>query len=389
MLMYYSCFLGRELKGVFFWTMDLDDFSGKFCLSGKFPLISAAKFILTDAEPLEYRNTNKTRYVRVCYFTSWAQWRKPIARFTPHHIPPNLCTHIVYAFARLENGLVKQMQTNDQKIYKQLQNLKKKNKNLKIILAVGGWNNEKDDSSPFSVMVQTSGSRKIFIDDVIKYLRTRDFDGLDLHWNYPTLRGNSPPSDRHKFTILCKELKEAFDKEALNTWKTRMSLTAAVAAEESTVNAAYEISELGRYLDAIHLMTYDLHGSWETKTGHHTTMQANDPNSVIRGVEMWIKGGFPADKIVLGLATYGRSFKIQNVQDHGLGAAVTSGGEKGQFTEEFGFMAYYEICHKVRRGMKVSKKNKAFSPYGYQGNFWVGFDDASSVRYKVKTLVKG
>ena len=29
------------------------------------------------------------------------------------------------------------------------------------------------------------------------------------------------------------------------------------------------------------------------------------------------------------------------------------------------------------------------SPYGYQGNFWIGFDDAESLRHKVKTLIKG
>lgn len=54
-----------------------------------------------------------------------------------------------------------------------------------------------------------------------------------------------------------------------------MLLTAAVAAGFNTVNAGYEISKLGTYMDFINLMTYDLHGNWDPITGHHTAM-AND-----------------------------------------------------------------------------------------------------------------
>ena len=38
-------------------------------------------------------------YVRVCYYTSWAQYRPGAGRFLPENVDPFLCTHVVFAFA--------------------------------------------------------------------------------------------------------------------------------------------------------------------------------------------------------------------------------------------------------------------------------------------------
>ena len=171
------------------------------------------------------------KYVRVCYFTNWAQYRSGIAKFVPKDIDPFLCTHVIYAFARIDSGnKIASFEWNDETLYGEVDKLKQKNPDLKTFLAVGGWSHESGAVSPFSRMVSSGQNRTTFIESVMKRLRKFNFDGFELNWEFPASRGNSPPGDKQRFTVLCQELLDAFKSEALESNKPRLLLTAAVAA---------------------------------------------------------------------------------------------------------------------------------------------------------------
>ena len=56
----------------------------------------------------------------------------------------------------------------------------------------------------------------------------------------------------------------------------------------------------------------------------------------------------PKNKMVIGFATYGRSFTLTS-DSSGVGAPATT-GPAGPYTNQAGFMAYYEVILCVREG---------------------------------------
>ena len=49
---------------------------------------------------------------------------------------------------------------------------------------------------------------------------------------------------------------------------------------------------------------------------------------------------------------YGQSFTLDRAEEHGLNAPAGQKGRPGEFTKAAGFLAYYEICQKLREGWR-------------------------------------
>ncbi|CAC5375850.1 E3.2.1.14 [Mytilus coruscus] len=286
--------------------------------------------------------------------------------------------------------MVQRLEYNDYELYSQLNDLKRQNPSLKTLLALGGWT---AGSVVYSQMVTTQDSRAEFISSAIQYLRKYDFDGLDIDWEYPSNRGGKP-EDKVNFGLLVKELKEAFDAESQTSGLVCLLLTAAVAAGKYTVDTAYDIPTMAQYMDFINIMSYDLHGSWQSTTGHNSPLfpKSNEYGdqrylNIDYVAKYWNSSGAPKEKLIIGLATYGRTFTLSGSQT-GIGAAASGPGIKGQYTRESGFMSYYEICALQESGKgRTVYDSEQMVPYYTDGSLWAGFDDEVSLAIKIEWLV--
>lgn len=114
------------------------------------------------------------------------------ARFEISDIDPFLCTHVVFAFAKVNTDLLRlerqekdddngQVGSNARGKFYDFTYLKSKNSKLKTLLSVGG----ETTSEAMHKVAETPGRRSTFAENCLIFLRDRNFDGLDIDWEYP------------------------------------------------------------------------------------------------------------------------------------------------------------------------------------------------------------
>ncbi|CAF3719429.1 unnamed protein product [Adineta steineri] len=320
----------------------------------------------------------------VCYFTNWAMKRPGGGSMTPEDIDPCLCTHVIYAFSEMDNNQLTPMEKHDLKdgsqpgFFERFNAWKSVNKNLKTLLAVGGWDMGMKD---FAGIVKSEKTMKKFAESTVKYLRKHKFDGLDLDFEYPGVDWrDSPKEDKQKFTKMCEVLYATFEKEAETSGNERLLLTAAVSAAKVNIDKAYEVDKLVPVMDWFNLMTYDFHGAWDQNRAHHSSLNSKDNEKddtmyIDFAVKYYQKLGMPPSKIMLGIGTYGR----------GDTSAMPYTGFKG----ESGFVAYYESCIQiVCEKMKETWDAKQLVPYiaGPYNQPKAGVENVRSMKYKANYI---
>ncbi|CAH1101632.1 unnamed protein product [Psylliodes chrysocephalus] len=306
----------------------------------------------------------------ICTYASWWAYEGIL----PEDLDPMLCTHVVYEFIGLwdkgdvrvqDDGL--DLDQEQRGLYNRITDMKKKNKDLKVLLSVGGT--LATNSTLFRRVAGHAAKTGAFLGSAGYFLKTYHFDGIDIDWQYPE------ESDMKTYIDFLKIVKDEFDR---NGWL--LSATVRPYLE----GTGYNVTAMNRILDWVTIRSFDFFGGeWSNSTGIHNALYASSKDDFWQKrhsnmdsvAKTWIHAGLSKEKLVLSIAFYGRSFTLKDPKEHGLHAPITGPGPG----VDGGFVRYYELCSTYKNNYTEEWDDETKAVYKYNDSFWIGFNTKDAV----------
>ena len=384
-------------------------------MQGLFLLLALTINYSLLSESLPFRN--------VIYYGDWSVYSK----FYPSNMDAKSITHINFAFLDMDkNG---DLNLSDEYADFQIPTipelsgisygepyagvigafavLKLKNPHLKVGISVGGWTRSGD----FPGVAADKVKRQNFASNIAKFIDYLGFDFVDIDWEHPTTSRPANdydegcpggPEDTENFTLLMQELRNELNKLEKENGK-HYELSIAMSAEISMLKVI-QYDKIFKIVDFVNMMTYDLAGSWNSYTSHHTPLYTNekyDPKTMaaqnsadacIKYFEETYGNTIDYKKILIGVAAYTRGWA--GVKDDGLDkdnpglfATAKPNSVKGPDGSTDGSYAFSELDKMMKEyDLEEYFDNTAKAPYYYnptKGYFFTG-DNEESVAAKGK-----
>ncbi|HET7931992.1 MAG TPA: glycoside hydrolase family 18 protein [Rhodanobacteraceae bacterium] len=218
---------------------------------------------------------------------------------------------LIFAFAKVQAGRVV-LDTDAASRLKALIALKARDPGLKVDISVGGWG-----AGGFSEAARTAAGRQAFADSAAQLVATNHADGLDIDWEYPGRSDSgiaSSPDDRRDFTLLLAAVRASLDRiGATHDRSGDRHYTLSIAVADGPFASGVDIAAVNHYVDWFNLMTYDFCNAMTPTTCHHAGLHASTlapraARTTDRAVQQYLAAGVPPQKLVIGVAFYGREF---------------------------------------------------------------------------------
>lgn len=302
----------------------------------------------------------------------------------PPVISAEKLTHINFAFARIAaGGKVVFENPAFAPVLSSLLALKQQNPQLRVLISIGGW-----EADGFSDAALTDASRNAFAQSAIDLMRQHRADGIDLDWEYPGqgVAGiKYRPEDKQNFTLLLKAVREQLDaaSDAEGRKESNRYLLTIASADREYFDHT-EMDRLHVHLDWINVMGYDFFNSLTPTTGHHaglyaSTQAAPTDRNANASIRQHLAAGIPREKLVLGVAFYGRGF---------AGVKPANDGLNQPYKRYEAEHPYAELVGKLidRQGFfrRWDERAKAHYLWNAETKTFITYEDPESIRAKAQ-----
>lgn len=299
----------------------------------------------------------------VCYLDVTAINRPGDGAFGLDKIDPFLCTHLIYGFT--SDMIINSDSYGSTGIpHDKLLGPRVKNPKLKIMASVKSEDFKWDNPNSMGKKVNMT----------VDYLKKYRFDGLDIYWNMSSSNVPNTPFFSH--------LRNAFQENGL--------LLSLALYTETNAEVIYFLEKIVQHIDFVSVLAYDLIRSTKQflQADHPAPLYSTRSRNVDSLIHYFLEHDMPADKINLGIPTYGGSWTIPASSKLEPPLSATW-GPFNKHTGRVGQIPYFEICANIRSsGWQVFGEDDnttgpyAVSPEQMGNKIWVGYDDVDTVTRK-------
>ncbi|KAL4904299.1 hypothetical protein BDW74DRAFT_185624 [Aspergillus multicolor] len=308
-------------------------------------------------------------------------------------VPVESLTHLYYSFEYIEPDTFKIVPMDDgfngdsdplkEYTFAAVAGLKKRNPDLKVVIAFGGWtfnDNHTMWQPVFSDMVSSSLKRETFIGQLDLFKSRYGFDGVDFNWEHPGAgdRGGHK-DDGENFTKLLKRLARFYEGTGFE-----ISFTAPTSYWYLRHFDLKASSDAANY---VNLMAYDLHDIWNSNNPIGSQVLAHtNLTEIDKALDLLWRNDVDPSKFNMGIGFYGRSYQLADPSCSQPGCLFKGGGSAGPCTGQSEILSYAEIMDIMHENNldPVYDKLNAVKYITFKQDQWVSFDDQETIQAKIE-----
>ncbi|MGB9755600.1 MAG: glycoside hydrolase family 18 protein [Desulfurella sp.] len=234
------------------------------------------------------------------------------------------------------------------------------NKNIKVILSVGGGNT----SNYISNVLNNPQLFTKFASQLVNFVKENNYSGIDIDWEFP--KNSTDTANLDNFV--------QFLRQNLGS-----SYIISIDLPYSNYFGRYfDIDFLKNYVNYFVVMTYDYSGAWSRISGYNAPLKSGfcNPHDIQKSVEYWLTRGIKSKSMLLGIPFYGRAFNADEpCQEFDKSYAATYRNILSLLQND-NYQYFWDFM--TRTPYLINKKDKIY----------YSFDDPSSIADKINYAFK-